>query len=194
MKQGRKIRVHMIFLTMVTLLVLGAVPSVTFAMSVLWNGSTSAFPSETIVFTAFTADSLESITDTTGGLARYVFAAGTTQTAKLEVRLDGSFVTLASQSGVSGSPNWALPNLTFPILFTRGSVDAIRLSSNTSFSKDLCEINSRCWRGLEGATFNFSDSTSTIPEPATMLLFGSGLAGLAGYRWHQRRREGNQVG
>ena len=35
---------------------------------------------------------------------------------------------------------------------------------------------------------------ATVPEPTTMLLFASGLLGLAGYRWQQRRREGTQVG
>lgn len=35
---------------------------------------------------------------------------------------------------------------------------------------------------------------STVPEPSTILLFASGLLGLAGYRWSQRRREGTQLG
>ncbi len=35
--------------------------------------------------------------------------------------------------------------------------------------------------------------TST-PEPGTMILLSTGLLGLAGYRWQQRRREGSQVG
>jgi len=33
-----------------------------------------------------------------------------------------------------------------------------------------------------------------VPEPSTLLLSVSGLLGLAGYRWHQRRRERTQVG
>ena len=32
-----------------------------------------------------------------------------------------------------------------------------------------------------------------VPEPATFGLLATGLLGLAGYRWHQRRRERTQV-
>ncbi len=36
-------------------------------------------------------------------------------------------------------------------------------------------------------------TASTVPAPTSMLLMGSGLLGLAGYRWSQRRREGTQL-
>jgi len=35
---------------------------------------------------------------------------------------------------------------------------------------------------------------SAVPEPTSVLLFASGLLGLAGYRWHNRRGEGTQLG
>lgn len=37
-------------------------------------------------------------------------------------------------------------------------------------------------------------SGQIIPEPTTILLMATGLLGLAGYRWSQRRREGTHVG
>ena len=32
-----------------------------------------------------------------------------------------------------------------------------------------------------------------VPEPAAIVLFATGIIGLGGYRWQQRRREGTQV-
>ena len=50
-----------------------------------------------------------------------------------------------------------------------------------------------CTQFLTDSVSGLSHSETPIPEPTTMLLFGTGLLGLAGYRWQQRRREGTQV-
>lgn len=39
---------------------------------------------------------------------------------------------------------------------------------------------------VSGATFSWSSTNSAVPEPTTMLLFGTGIAGLASFRRRQK--------
>ncbi len=49
--------------------------------------------------------------------------------------------------------------------------------------------------GLPGIIWTGTASAARlVPEPGTLLLLATGLLGLTGYRWQQRRREGTQVG
>ncbi len=99
---------------------------------------------------------------------------------------DGTGVNLRSSSG---SPNdgitlWSSPPS--PIgqhirwLFRDPPVDLVGTYTATFVSN-----------GLDLSATN--DHFSPVPEPSTILLLSTGLLGLAGYRWQQRRREGTQV-
>ncbi len=68
--------------------------------------------------------------------------------------------------------------------------DLVLFNPNTmtaSFFFDDSDIN-----GEELEEFSavyVQGAPGAVPEPATILLFATGLVGLVGYRWHQRRRE-----
>ena len=42
-----------------------------------------------------------------------------------------------------------------------------------------------------GSPMDITNAVAAVPEPTTALLFLTGLAGLAGYRWHQGQRKAN---
>ncbi len=70
------------------------------------------------------------------------------------------------------------------------------LRANTNANAFLSLIDVPAGMSSTGLTFSQEGSgpgPNPIPEPTTFLLLGSGLLGLAGYRWHQRRRAGAQT-
>ncbi len=178
---------QMIPVLALSLLGLGAMPSSANAISVDWTGPNEDFPSATINVTPFTADSLDSITDNIGNFARWRDDVGVYRTIRLQVRVDGSFITLATSAPVETDQSFLFSSIVTPIVFSSGLIDQIRVTS-TPVPSVSCASQNDCFREFAGLTFNFSDSTSTVPEPGTIFLFGSGLAGLAAWRYKKRTR------
>ncbi len=65
-------------------------------------------------------------------------------------------------------------------------------SSDNPFYRTYDTSLSNQWTYAQFSTSSVAPTTTT-PEPGTIILLSSGLLGLAGYRWQQRRREGSQV-
>ncbi len=90
-----------------------------------------------------------------------------------------------------------LPN--FGILGPYFAYDGV---PETEGNVDLCFFNSGPFTNAVQCSDGFVTDdvgrayavASQVPEPTTMLLFATGLLGLGGYRWQQRRRERTQVG
>ncbi len=111
--------------------------------------------------------------------------------------LDGLTVT----EGIDGAafiPEGGVFNITFPI-FAVATTDNETVISALGVSMSAFDasgfgdpINENSF--LDAVPTWEIKPTPAIPEPATLFLFATGLAGLAGYRWQQQRRERTQSG
>ncbi len=101
----------------------------------------------------------------------------------------GSFPGLTNTATTMASFN-AAPDL---ILFTGlGTIllptEAIGMSSGSGSGNLITQFtNSASAKATIKYTFDAAGPGPVVPEPGTMLLFGSGLAGLIGWRWKNRK-------
>jgi PEP-CTERM motif len=114
---------------------------------------------------------------------------GSWEQGRLEARLDGVWTQVAATSvAVSGTESLAA--VFGPKPFTPGLVDGLRLWRLDGDAVSSCNFYGGCWRNMNGVSFTFNEiaALNEVPEPASLALFGTGLAGLG----LLRRRRGMQ--
>ncbi len=112
--------------------------------------------------------------------------------------LGGTFVSTYTDDGYGYS--WGSANYTFDPF--QGTIDIGKISAGDSFSLQYAlsvytegnqYFESKAYLGNPEATpfspgFSGSVTAAPVPEPTTMLLFGTGLAGLAGTRIRRKKK------
>lgn len=82
------------------------------------------------------------------------------------------------------APDGQFPGQTYTFASTVQDVSRVDLETLTLLTGGIC-----CRIEIREVAFNGELSASQVPEPSSLLLLGSGLMGLVGYRWRRKQME-----
>ena len=140
------------------------------ATAINWTGP-GGFDNETINFSGFTANSLDSIT----GPGYYHNHFNLTGTFTLDILLDAVWTTIFSDTPSNIEPVQNLLSAIAPptIAFTPGTVTGIRLTTTPTLHDGYHFLSFQS----SSTAFTFSNA-ARVPEPTTLALLTLGIAGI----------------
>jgi PEP-CTERM motif len=120
-------------------------------------------------------------------MAQHLVKGDLDDNAEKGTQFKGSFNTVSPQSGEPEFPNLAVNQL--PVTNALTPIFGAPVGHAPHFDNYTLAYKSPAQDGPVEFTFMGEHSPSAIPEPATLLLFGTTAAGLGLARWRQRRRK-----